>query len=218
MEEINWIYQSLNWGVSIIATPFITYIFTRISMNKQHKNEIEKLKQTYFNNRKSIINDKQIEKLLELHDMFSKEATSVNYIVHSNISYFTKVLNGELMADNSTWEDKIKSILENETTKINYIPQIRNRLLLLTTDAKSKIKKESIIMENVDYNFVKMDSNIKYHLPNIMFDKAKVNNLKKDDIVKYSAFSRNYYYLIERINDLIEAEIEGIIEKDTSKN
>ncbi|WP_204236728.1 hypothetical protein [Mammaliicoccus sciuri] len=218
MEEINWLYQSLNWGVSIIATPFITYIFTRRSMNKQHKNEIEKLNQTYFNNRKSIINDKQIEKLIELHDMFSKEATSVNYIVNSNISYFTKVLNGVIIADISTWEDKNKSILENETTKINYIPQIRNRLLLLTTDAKSKIKEASIKMAKVDYNFVKMDSNIKYHMPNIMFDKAKDNNLKKEDIDKYRAFSLNYYYLIERINDLIEAEIEGIIKKDTSKN
>src|SRR5699024_7680734 len=150
--------------------------------------------------------------------MFSKEATSVNYIVHSNLSYFNKVLNNELIADNSTWEDQNKTVLENERTKVNYIPQIRNRLLLLTTDAKGKIKKESIKMRSNDYNFVSLDSNIKYHMPTLMFHKAKDKKLNKDDIDKYRAFSMNYYYLIERINDIIEVEIEDIIKEDTSIN
>ena len=59
-------------------------------IERQHKNELNNLKHVYTNERNSKINDLKIQKLMELHDMLSKEATSINYISHANLSYFHK--------------------------------------------------------------------------------------------------------------------------------
>ena len=236
MEDINWLYQIINWGVSILVTPLITFFITWYKMRKQHSNELTKLferhqyelekierqhenelnnlKHVYTNERNSKINDLKIQNLMELHDMLSKEATSINYISHANLSYFHKVLSKETEANDNTWEEHNKSILENEKTKVNYIPQIRNRLLLLPT-FKGKFKNEKLKVDSKKYNYIEFDLAIKYNKPKFLFEKAKNNNLQNIDIDNYSSFSQRYFDLIESLMELIEKEIEEIIENDT---
>jgi len=236
VEDINWLYQIINWGVSILVTPLITFFITWYKMRKQHsneltklferhknelekierqhKNELNNLKRVYTNERNSKINDLKIQKLIELHDMLSKEATSINYISHANLSYFHKLLSKETEANDNTWEEHNKSILENEKTKVNYIPQIRNRLLLLPT-FKSKFKNEKLEVDSKKYNYIDFDLAIKYNKPKFLFEKAKNDNLQDVDIDEYTSFSQRYFDLIESLIELIEKEIEEIIENDT---
>ncbi len=236
MEDINWLYQIINWGVSILVTPLITFFITWYKMRKQHsneltklferhqyelekiekqhKNELNNLKHVYTNERNSKINDLKIQKLMELHDMLSKEATSINYISHANISYFLKVLSKETEANDNTWEEHNKSILENERTKVNYIPQIRNRLLLLPS-FKYKFKNKKVEVDSKKFNYIDFDLAIKYNKPKLLFDTAKNDNLQNIDIDKYTSFSQRYFELIESLMELIEKEIEEIIENDT---
>lgn len=258
MGDINWTYQIINWAVSILLTPLITFLITWYKMRKQHKNnliklfenhkndlikiqeqnkkdldkireqnkydldkiekqhenEIDNLKQLYINNRNSKINDLKIQKLTELYDMLAKEATSINYITHANLSYFHKILNKQIKADDNTWEEHNKSILENEKTKINYIPQIRNRLLSIP-DFKENFKKESIEIDSKSYNYINFDLAVKYNKPQHLSESAQNNNLTTDDLDKYMSFSQRYFELIETLSSKVEKEIETIIENDT---
>lgn len=185
-------------------------------IEKQHENEINSLKQVYTNERNSKINDLKIKKLTELHDMLSKEATSINYISHANLSYFHNILSKETEANDKTWEEHNKSILENERTKVNYIPQIRNRLLLLPS-FKDKFKNKTEEVNSNEYNYIAFDLSIKYNCPDFLFKNAKNGQLQKEYVEKYKSFSQRYFDLIESLMKLIEKEIETIIHNDTEQ-
>ncbi|RIL19327.1 hypothetical protein, partial [Staphylococcus gallinarum] len=120
----------------------------------------------------------------------------------------------ETEANDNTWEEHNKSILENERTKVNYIPQIRNRLLLLPS-FKYKFKNKKVEVDSKKFNYIDFDLAIKYNKPKLLFDTAKNDNLQNIDIDKYTSFSQRYFELIESLMELIEKEIEGIIENDT---
>lgn len=74
MEGINWWFQIPNWIITIIVIPFLAHFITKSQMENKHKNDL------------------QIQKLIKSQDMLSKEATSINYITHANLSYFNNIL------------------------------------------------------------------------------------------------------------------------------
>ncbi|PTI80085.1 hypothetical protein BU098_13725, partial [Staphylococcus xylosus] len=98
MEYNNLILQSIGWVISIVITPFIASIFATKKMEKQ-------LEKTYINERKSKINDLQIQNLSDLHDTLIKSSTVINHIWIYNCNYFKLIINNDIDVSDDDWHE-----------------------------------------------------------------------------------------------------------------
>ena len=219
----------LNIGIELLAsviviliTTCLTHIVTKKQLNEQHNNELKKinkqLTQTYTNERKSKYNDIQLQNLVELHELLTKSATSINFIVNSHCEYFQKILDGKLQANENNWESHMQHVMSEEIGRINYLPQIIKRLILMP-DFKSKFTEESIEIDNKEYNYIQLDMVIKVFRRDILYMiSSEDNTLNQKHIEEYKAFSRNYYTLITQLNEKIENRITEIQNDDMNES
>lgn len=207
MEHINWPFQIISWIITVLLTPFLASLLAKNQMKKQ-------LEKTYTNDRKSKINDLQIQNLSELHDTLSKWVTVNNHIRTAHYSFFTDVLKKKIEATDTTWYEHNLSILENDKTKINYLPQIKRKLLLVPN---FKIDFENVHIETngKKANYIEFDNYIKYSKPQDLFKKAKEGNLNINDINEYMSYSQLYYGLLHDLYSELESKIESIVKKET---
>lgn len=168
------------------------------------------MKKRYENDHKAKMNDLQIQNLIELNEMLSKLMTTSSYIKTLHISFFNKILDNSIEAIDENWNNHQKSILENEKAKINYIPKIRSKLLLLP-EFKENFKNKVEDVEGRRDNYIDFYINITYEKPQKLFDKGKEERLEKIDILNYYMYSGTYSILIEHLFELTEKEIESLV-------
>lgn len=207
MEHINWPFQIISWIVTVLLTPFLASLLAKNQMKKQ-------LEKTYTNERKSKINDLQIQNLSELHDTLSKWVTVNSHIRTAHYIFFTDVLNEKVEATDTTWHEHNLSILENDKTKINYLPQIKRKLLLVP-NFKTDFKNVHIETSGNKSNYIKFDNYIKYSKPKELFEKAKEGNLNIADINEYISYSQLYFELVDDLYSELETKIESIVKEET---
>lgn len=219
----------LNIGIELLAsviviliTTCLTHLVTKKQLNEQHNNELKKinkqLTQTYTNERKSKYNDIQLQNLVELHELLSKSATSINFIVNSHCEYFQKIIDGKLQANENNGESHMQHVMSEEIGRINYLPQITKRLILIP-DFKKEFTEEEIEINSKKYNYISLDMVIKVTRRDILYMiSSEDNTLTEKDIEEYKAFSRNYYSLITQLNEKIENKITEIQNKDMNES
>lgn len=208
--------------IVILITTCLTHLVTKKQLNEQHNNELKKinkqLTQTYTNERKSKYNDIQLQNLVELHELLSKSATSINFIVNSHCEYFQKIIDGKLQANENNWESHIQHVMSDEIGRINYLPQITKRLILMP-EFKGVFTEERIEIDKNKYNYIELDMVIKVFRRDILHKIASnTNTLSEKDIGEYKAFSRNYYSLITQLNEKIENKITEIQNEDMNES
>lgn len=199
MEQITWLYRILIWIAPLIISPVISYIIT-----------VQQMKKRYENDHKAKMNDLQIQNLIELNEMLSKLMTTSSYIKTLHISFFNKILDNSIEAIDENWNNHQKSILENEKAKINYIPKIRSKLLLLP-EFKENFKNKVEDVEGRRDDYIDFYINITYKKPQKLFDKGKEERLEKIDVLNYYMYSETYSILIEHLFELTEKEIEDLV-------
>ncbi|MEB7746302.1 hypothetical protein NGB19_05820 [Staphylococcus equorum] len=207
MEHINWPFQIMSWVVTVVLTPCLASLLAKQQMKKQ-------LDKTYTNERKSKINDLQIQNLSELHDTLIKSSTVINHIWTSNCSYFKLIINNEIGVSDDDWHEHNKLISEDIKTKVNYIPQIRKKLSLIPS-LKNDFNNTFIRIRGEEFNYKQIDNYIKYKKPEELFIKAKQGELDELDYNEYVEFGYKYFSLIDVLYNKLEDKIENIVKEET---
>lgn len=207
--------------VVIVISTFITHKVTKKQLNEQHNNELKKINKqlthTYTNERKSKYNDLQLQNLVELHDILSKSASSINFIVNSHCEYFQKILDGNLQANENNWKNHMEQLMSEEVGRTNFLPQITKRLILMS-DFKNEFTEEKIEIGYKEYNYIELDMVIKVFRRDMLYKiSSEDNTLSEKDIDEYKVFSRNYYTLITQLNKKIENKIKEIQNEDMNE-
>ncbi|MGK4468253.1 hypothetical protein [Mammaliicoccus sciuri] len=218
-----WMYgfDLLSSIIVILVTALVTHKITKKQMNEQHNNELKKinkqLTQTYSNERKSKYNDLQLQNLVELHELLSKSATSINFIVNSHCEYFQKIIDGNLKANENNWKNHLEQMMSEELGRTNFLPRIIKRLILIP-DFKKEFNEEEIEINNVKYNYIGLDMVIKIFRRDMLYKLSnEEKSLNEKDIEEYKSFSINYYTLITQLNEKIENKINEIQTEDMNE-
>lgn len=207
MEHIDWTPQILGGIVTVFLTPLTASLLANNQMKKQ-------LKTTYTNDRKSKINDLQIQNLSDLHDTLIKSSTTINHIWTSNCSYFKLIINKKIEVSDDIWYEHNKLISEDIKTKINYIPQIRKKLSLVP-GLKNDFNNTFIEIRGENFNYKQIDNYIKYNKPKELFKKAKQGELDDLDFNEYVEYGYKYFELIDVLFTKLEDKIENIVKEET---